>query len=168
MSKHIINMLYNPGSISTAGTGQGTDDQETRVLLTGNNLSTCTSLGHRDYHQLEELEALVQADDEMGILSRLRSLKEQLRDGMATELRPVLLKEFNQYMSHALQHHPKSQRIFQNSLEVILTIKKDIDDSPQTNGYISQLEWVELERSVYCLSEWEDGMKSNQEFTFLS
>jgi hypothetical protein len=157
MAKEIINILYNPGSMSTSGTGRNMYSQENLAHTT-----TYAKGSQIDLQMLESLEKLVQSSNEQEIVISLLEFKGSLVLGASIEMRPTILREFNNYLSHVYHNHKNSLTIFQQSLEVILEFKAQIDNLEQPRGYVSQSEWIELERAVYCLSVWED---QNQSFS---
>ena len=94
MSKGIIDILYNPGSVSTPGTGTQTEAFTDTVTCYDDKASQL-SFNEMDSELLSNLEELVQAGNEATVRQALIAFKQKLIFGSSLEIRPTILREFN-------------------------------------------------------------------------
>lgn len=138
MKKNILDILYNPSSLSSVSSNVG---------------SSCQDQGSaNDYHVLEALENLHLAKSESGILKYLECLKQALSWELSRGVCSILLKQFHLFLCRVTREHVNSVELFQKSCVLIEGIKQILGDE---ECLIHESLWVELEKSVYVLSLWQ-------------
>lgn len=154
MSHNILNILYNPASLQscdTTATHFDNSDADHEV---------------QDQKAMSELELLVQAGTKLEVMQALVRLKETLRHPVSLKMRAGFLKEFVLFLARAATEFSTSKLHFQESFQVLLQFKALIDQKSQSQGLISQSEWVLLERALYELSRWEETMAPSDQIGF--
>lgn len=139
MKKNILDILYNPSSISSVSsdTIELRQDQEAAG----------------EHHILEALESLVLAKSESDVCKHLENLKMVLSWGVSQGIQPVLLKQFHLFLCRVTCEHADSVVLFQKSCVLLEGIKQILGDK---ESLIHESLWVELEKSVYVLSLWQN------------
>lgn len=145
MKKNILDILYNPSSISS---------------ISSDRNQICQDQGAaNDYHILEALENLHLAKSESDILKHLENLKQALSWGLSKGIRSILLKQFHLFLCRATQEHVDSVEMFQKCCGLLEEIKRILGDR---ECVIHESLWIELEKSVYVLSLWQNcGLTQN-------
>ncbi|MBF0104843.1 MAG: hypothetical protein HQM16_05905 [Deltaproteobacteria bacterium] len=147
MKNKLLDILYNPGSINTC--------QETEADYQNLSHQNTVDLNQVDYDLLQKLEGLVVADTEEQINHGMLSFYDQLFNGMSSGLRPTMLKEFNNFLNRTTKRYPSSRRLFNQSLKIVIELKNQIDKQNPSQAFIAKEEWVELERALFYLTQWE-------------
>lgn len=145
MKKNILDILYNPSSISSVSSDaiEICQDQEAAG----------------DYPVLEALESLVLAKSESEILKHLESLKGALSGGLSKGIQSILLKQFHLFLCCVTREHLDSVHIFQKSCALLEEMKRLLSDR---ECLVPGSLWVDLEKSVYVLSLWQNcGLNQN-------
>lgn len=142
MKKNLVNILYNPGSVSSV-----------KPSLVPESLEEAVHSLDRDYHILEVLEELVVANNRSEIKKRLETFRESLDHGISVSIQKMVLKEFNTFLSRTMKKYVECGTLFQLCVETVIEIKKHMNEK---QGILGKDAWVELERSIYLLSSWEN------------
>lgn len=147
MKKQITDILYNPGSVQTC-------HQDRQVSYIG--------LEDRDTEVLKVFETLVVASHEVSVEQGLEQLQQEMLAGVSSGMRLIILREFNSFLERVGEIYKQSASLFETSLQTILMFKALIDSQDTQHSSMAQEEWIELERSLYLLSQWEDGLQVEQ------
>ena len=148
MQKNLFNILYNPGSINTCGDGVRVPDYQ----------PDHEELAAQDQILLKQLEEVVLANTEVHIEQQLRALYRQMIVGMSSGLRLVVLREFNKFIQRTTLKHERAKPLFHLCLQIIIEFKNQINGQNPSHGFIGKNEWVELERSLFFLAQWESKL----------
>lgn len=143
----ITDILYNPGSIHTCGPSETLPSRGFVDKLAGD-----------DYDLLYRLEEIVQGDLESKLESDLFSFHLALTEGLDPQLSRLILREFNRFLTRASVVYKHNTNLLTHALHIVKEIKNQIDN--QSKSFMAQDEWVELEKSIYFLSAWEEGLAS--------
>lgn len=148
----IIKILYNPSSLCSVKSGDGW---------------TNPSYLANSYPESEEsLQMISTILREPGarekIMVNLARLNKLMRKEIPLSFRPELFKEVNELTKTLAGRYPQDKQVFQACFEALTTLKEQIDRYPQNMGALSEMEWVELEKVVYLLCDWEDGLEVAQ------
>lgn len=73
-------------------------------------------------------------------------------------LRLSFFKKLNVVMFELMKVHGRDEKIFQLFFDLMTSFKDMIDREPQEDEDLAEEEWQELEKSVYLLCDWEDGV----------
>lgn len=147
MKNKLSDVLYNPGSINTC---QDKDLEQSQEYQTPPQ-----DLNESDYELLKRLEELIIAEGESHIDQKLISFYNQLFSGINPGIRPTIIKEFNNYLHRTSLKHPNSTQLFHQCLQIIIEFKNQIDKQNPAQACISKEEWIELERALFFLTQWE-------------
>lgn len=109
---------------------------------------------------LFEETALILADPSFraGVLIRLKRMQQILTRKIEWHLRPSIFGELNRVLKtlHPIYHD--DTQVYAGLFVLTTALKDQIDAYPQDDAELSLKEWEELERSVYLLCDWEDGI----------
>jgi hypothetical protein len=123
------------------------------------HLNSSYLIRDNDYRLLEVLDTLptqTHADDALKTLTKVI----RLTRNAAGSVRLPAFRKFNSYLSILAKRHAKSRRLFDACAEMVITFRALMDAVKQENPGIAKLEWVELEKSVYQLSLWEELLEA--------
>lgn len=145
-------ILYNPGSIQTptcpsAMLEEGQEDSH-RTL----------ELAESDDRILANLEKLILAENESQIAMSLEVFLKDLQSPISKQLTGLLLGEINRFLERCLRVCPQSNVVFDRSVQLIVALKNKMDGV--TSKQIKSSDWVELERSIYLLTTWEEQLEA--------
>lgn len=73
-------------------------------------------------------------------------------------LRLDFFKKLNGVMSELMKEHGRDEKIFRLFFDLMTLFKDMIDREPQEDEDLAEDEWLELEKSVYLLCDWEDSV----------
>ena len=142
-------MIYNPSAL---GAVNFPEESLTPPLEAYNNQSVelFADLKRRVLHEQNEAH----------LLRKISQLELFFQDPVDLNSRPSLFKEMNDLITVMQKRHGKNLQVFHAIFRAVTALKNQVDSRPQT-GYLSQLEWVELEKAVYHLCDWEDQLDQN-------
>lgn len=80
-------------------------------------------------------------------------------------LRLGLFKKLNAVMSELMKIHDHDEKIFRLFFDLMTSFKNMIDREPHEDEDLAEEEWQELEKSVYLLCDWEDGVSGQNIIT---
>lgn len=109
---------------------------------------------------LFEEAALILADPSFraGVLIHLKRMQQILTRQIEWHLRPGVFRELNRVLKMLHPLYRNDTQIYTALFAITTTLKDQIDTYPQDDAELSVKEWEELERSVYLLCDWEDGI----------
>jgi len=149
MNKKLTDILYNPSDLCTVysqsfATAENTNQRE---------------MDHNDLTSriFEKLTAVVH-----GIQNRSHIIKEltQLSKYMHFEIpkiaRPTVFEKLNEALSALKITYHADKDVYLLCFEITTLFKTQIDKDSQGTQEFSEKEWVELEKCVYLLCDWED------------
>lgn len=148
MSKSLTEILYNPSSINSVG------NQEIDFDYYDQNNKDHWELISNLIHEIQ-LNDLV----ERSIYNKMVQIKRHLISGISLESRIIFCKEYSGLVRYLASKYNHSAEIFQACLKTTVLLKELVDQRPQKQGQLSQQEWVELEKLIYILSNWESQIK---------
>lgn len=154
MSRRLVQVLYNPGSINSVGQDIPVpmdESNKTLVSLQSANLTQLLQLTE-DLH----LESLKNAGGHHHILIQI---KKQLTNPVDLSGRILFLKKFNSAILVLAEQTTSNATVFQACIQVISMMKEIVENEPQPLGADSRGEWVELEKSICHLSHWEGQLE---------
>lgn len=141
MKNKMKDLLYNPGSIATAG--------ESLEELPN-------QLGQAELAILDSLENLVLAHTEQEALLALKRFEICLAEnGQTLKLRQLILSEFNRVIKRLSKLFPNHDILSSVALSATSQFRQTSFNSG--SGIIDQSEWVELERVIVTLTEWQEN-----------
>lgn len=111
------------------------------------------------------VERLAQNQD---VLSELHLVKKCLSSPVAHEKRPEIFRRLNLILGAFFARSESDASIFRICFEIMSLIKEQIDSHPQTDHEYAEEEWIEFEKSVYLLSDWEDQVLHTEKPVWLS
>jgi hypothetical protein len=165
--KGLAEILYNPGNLNTSNCEPiGADELLERIqpfhfhrenLHRSAATDTAMMIRDADYRILETLEELKAATDPVIMSDALSILKRRLPDA-SLDVRPHIIREFAIFMETCMDLHSQSKRLFQSCLEILIELKKGLDTRDQSHGNLIKSEWVEMEKSIYRLTIWENQL----------
>lgn len=163
-TSRLIEILYNPGSVDSSRDSQ--DNCVQPFHFHGEDVIQADSVAaedepavlDHDAHLFQSLENLFCQNSDVLAQKGLRRFSHLIHGPMTLGIRSTLLKGFNSYVRACAQNFPYSIGIFQGCLEVIIAFKKQMDDMDARFGHRHKDEWLELERAIYLLGMWEEGL----------
>lgn len=123
------------------------------------HLNSSYLIRDNDYRLLEILDTLptqTHTDDTLKTLTKVIHLTRHA----AGSVRLPAFRKFNACLSILAKRHAKSRRVFEACAEMVITFRALMNSVQQENPGIAKLEWVELEKSVYQLSLWEELLEA--------
>jgi hypothetical protein len=147
MSKQLIKILYNPSSISSAKSEQMSFDEGFLNSKIGaeDPLLLIAELSHTTIAERICYDKLV-------------NLKRALSLPQVPKNRPTLLINFNVLLKYLATHYTGNMNVFQCAVQIIMLLKEHVETRPQAQSQSLRSEWVELEKSIYTLSSWENQL----------
>lgn len=143
LSQNFGNLIVVPSSVATAGfvervpTGKpGLPASESLMLLTQGVVD-----------RLAQQESVVE---------ELILIKRHLSQPLPRADRLEIFRRLNLILGAFFALSEGSPEIFRHCFEIMTHIKEQIDTEPQSDAELAEEEWVEFEKSVYLLSDWED------------
>lgn len=155
MSKRLVQVLYNPGSISSVGSNTPAPDEPMHsgsVLVSLKNTNANILLGLVESLRLDQYI-------EKESYQKLIRIKKQLMGPLDMATRVVFLQNFNGAISNLANRFGTHADLFQACVQVISMAKEIIEKEPQPFGTDSRQEWVNLEKAIYHLSQWEGQLE---------
>jgi len=143
MKKDLVKILYQPTGLHTCR-----DSSEATI-------QTRVFLSHEEHDLLEIFERLIQSTKEIEIEQNLLEFHDKMIYSLESPLRYTLLKEYNGLLERFVANYGQSYTLFRQSLRVILQFKNAMTNEQSPEHYATQAEWIELERSLYLLCEWD-------------
>ena len=151
MSKKLMQILYNPGSINSVGAESSLTEEP------GSNLIHLTLKGADDGSLSELVESLVLGETATKqTYHQLSQIKKILVSPLSFQTRLNFLESFNVALPHLANRFSAQMEIFQACVQTITLLRDVIEEKPQPNGGDSRHEWVEMEKAVFHLSQWEN------------
>lgn len=164
----LTEFLYNAGNLNTSVCDEpGTDEILERIqpfhfhrekLYRTRDTEEALLICDADYRILEILEGLKLDLDLSRLVDNLVSLKRRLPEA-SLDVRPSVIREFTLFLESCAGRFNQSKRLFQSCLEVLIELKKLLDARDQTHGSAIKSEWVEMEKSIYQLTVWENQLE---------
>ena len=149
MSKRLVNILYRNDSIDICHPSSGDECSST-------DKETSLAMSEVDYQMLLCLEDLILASQETQVISRLLAFYRQLHLEVSMGMRAIMLREFNKFLQRVSKKFTRSHTLYRSCLQVVIEFKNQMDGR---QGIMNQEEWIELEKSIYLLSAWENECK---------
>ena len=151
MSQNLIKLLYNPSSLSSISPSEKKETSH-------EDLKTFVQKGSGEKIFDLMTGATTQSNPKNAYL-QLVSMKKILLDSMGFGVRYFFLKRLNPFLETLSNLYQGHMEIFQASIQIVNLIKNQIEHCPQQLHQDSKVEWIELEKSVYTLSRWEDQLQ---------
>lgn len=142
----------------------------------GQNLATvvykrsAANDGELNYQNYEEMilegisDVYAALKDPYQMRQRLRYMNQLIRLHVPLEIRTNLFRQLNSLTGTLMTTYVEDREIFNLCFNMITTFKNHIDAKEQDDQRLNEMEWEELEKSVYLLCDWEDQvvLGSNQ------
>lgn len=96
--------------------------------------------------------------DKNAVCHLLNQTRELIRLEMPLVIRVVFFKRLNSLLSELMTEYCHDKMVFSLFFDLMSLFKEKIDDCPQEDSDQSEDEWLELEKSVYSLCDWEDAV----------
>ena len=103
--------------------------------------------------------------EQRNVFPLLVQIKHLLHFDIPLSARPSILKELNKILGALFYQYPSDQSLFNQAQETMTLLNAQIDKKSQTDSQMEELEWDELQKTIYLLSDWEDQIKYNQPAT---
>lgn len=161
-TSRLIEILYNASSVDSSHQAEESAVQlfhfHGEDVAENEDRSDESSALDHEVHLFESLENLFCQNSDTLAQKELQHFSRLIRGPMTLGIRVALLRGFNSYVKACAQNFPYSVSVFQGCLEVIVTFKKQMDDMDARFGHRHKEEWLELERAIYLLGVWEEGL----------
>lgn len=149
-NKNLINLIYNPSSLCMTETKGYSYEQKPNE-----------DSPNPPAESLQMISEIMDVQkNPKAVVRALKKLKNFIHDDVPLSFRPELFKEMNHVIKTLQRHYMDSQTVFSASFHAITALKEQIDKNPQPESSLAELEWVELEKAVYLLCNWEDELDS--------
>jgi len=140
------------------------NDQNTSMESVVFSLQEVSMNDSIDLDILGQFEGLMQAKEEADISEKLIRFTRLLECGVSGVFLSQMMREFNLFLNRTALRYPDSKKLFCLSLGAVIDLKKQMDLHPQGGGGLSPLDWVEVEKALFCLSEWEGHFSQESVF----
>lgn len=151
MSYNLVKLLYNPSSLSSISPSEKKDSAH-------QDLETFVNKGSGE-KIFDFMTNTITQNSPKNASLQLISMKKILLDPMGFGVRYFFLKRLNAFLETLSNLYQGHMEIFQASIQIVTLIKNQIEHYPQQLHQDSRAEWIELEKSVYTLSRWEDRLQ---------
>lgn len=143
--------------------------------LVGENLASLNT--HVSQHRYKEIELadygatifnLIESvhfalENESGIELIMDKINNVVMLAVPTDFRPQVFERLNQLVTLLMGHYLHSRKIYDLAFKLMTAFKNHIDNEPQIDEALAGREFVELEKAVYLLSDWEDQVSQSIE-----
>lgn len=146
MTNKLKDILYNPSSISSI------------VQKAAQNPNYHPVQTHeRDKTLVGLVQSLSRCPDSEAILSHFSQMETLVSQGVSYPILSLAIKKLNITLPVFFHQYHSQNQIYQACLNFLATLKEKLDESAD-QGLVEQRSWVDLETSLYWLSEWEMGL----------
>lgn len=94
--------------------------------------------------------------DNQNNLRQLQRLHKLMFENIDIKIRPFVFKNLNFILGGFFANQENNLGLYELCFAIITCLKNQIDREAQTNEDHSEMEWEELSKSVYLLSDWHD------------
>lgn len=121
------------------------------------------SLDFENYEEyILDLLALMQDDvrSRNRLVRNLMRIKNLIRLELPLKIRPTVFRQINSLSGMVMMVHTRDQEIYNHCHQILTMIKTYIDEEEQTCNALNEIEWEELQKTFYLLTDWEDFLKA--------
>jgi len=110
-----------------------------------------------DEHVLDVLARIYQEINQPGqVMKYVAQLKNLFHIDIPLSFRPSLFRQLNSLLGTLMTVYVNDDKMYQSCFELMTIFKYQIDRFQQSDHELSELEWNELEKSIYLMCDWED------------
>lgn len=155
MNKKLIDIIYNPGDVCTLTPGDWDVGREAPGTGSANDAVSLV---------FELMAGVVGSlKDRPQLVDRLATLTKHLHLEIPLEVRPDVFLRLNELLRGIKFSCGKDRALYLLCFEMATIFKMQIDRAHQKTLALSDREWVELEKCVYLLCDWEDEVIYDKE-----
>ena len=100
-------------------------------------------------------DSLSNISDKAQIAENIQSFAQLIHFEIPMQDRPMLFAKLNDLMSNLMMSFSDDKDIYNLAFFVTTLFKNQIDKAEQASNEMNNLEWAELEKSIYLMSDWE-------------
>lgn len=121
-----------------------------------------------DYESYEEsvMDILACVNDEkdnpQSVMSGVTTLKNLFLIDVPQTFRPSLFRQLNSLVSSLMISYSTHREVYDRVFAMMTAFKNQIDQASQQNEDLAEIEWEEMQKVVYLLTDWEDAVNSDQ------
>lgn len=153
MNKKLVEWIYNPTALCVVKTENGFSS----------NIFESLPANFHPQEPLQVINSILKSQTQTKIvLKALKRLATLMKKDTPLSFRPELFKQMNALLKILNKRFANHKAIFKASFAAITALKEQIDHKAQSSITLSELEWVELEKAVYLLCDWEDEIEFSE------
>lgn len=95
-------------------------------------------------------------ENQTQVAENLAAINKYLALELPLDDRPHIFKHLNYLLGAFFANRVLDKNLYHLCFEMMSALKIQIDKQEQDNAVLSEIEWEELEKSVYLLSDWKD------------
>lgn len=93
---------------------------------------------------------------------KLRHMANLFQIEVPLESRPALFRQLNSLMSTLMTAYIEDKGVYESCFQAATAFKNQLDQQEQADDTFAEIEWEELQKSVYLLTDWEDHFRFQQ------
>lgn len=152
MTKRSLNLIYNPTALCAV--------KSDGPSFTSSQIKTVAKRTQEPIRVMETI--LANPFKSKILLTALKRLEALMQKEIPLATRPELFKQMNHMVTKLYKRFPQDQQIFMSIFNSVTALKLQIDHQPQTTASLVELEWIELEKAVYHLCDWEEELQTEE------
>lgn len=94
------------------------------------------------------------------LLRNLSRISNLIRLEMPIKVRPTVFRQINSLAGTLMMVYTRDREVFESCQQVMTLVKSHIDAEEQVLDELNEIEWEELQKSVYLLTDWEDFLNA--------
>jgi hypothetical protein len=94
------------------------------------------------------------------VLNDLKTLTNLFLIDVPKDSRPTIFRQLNSLIGSLMVSHKQNVEIYQAVFNMMTAFKDQVENHPQQDEELAEMEWTELQKVVYLLTDWEDGLEN--------
>lgn len=96
------------------------------------------------------------------VIFELKLIRRELTFPLEIVKRPEVFRRLNLLLGGFFAKFETEREVFELCFEIMTLMTRQVEEIPQKDKFLAEKEWVEFEKSVYLLTDWEDQFKETQ------
>jgi hypothetical protein len=109
------------------------------------------------------IEKVQMANDRDTLIESLKKFSNLCQLGIPMSMRPCIFQQLIMNGSDLMVRYLKDKEVFNAYFTLLNTLKAQLDSKPQRSPELQDIEWQELQKLIYILSDWEDFAAEGQQ-----
>lgn len=145
-----------------------TNQPKNNVIFLTTNIATQTTYSPTqnrevDYERYEDsvndiIARIFEEQENMYfVLSDLKTLTNLFLIDVPKDSRPNIFRQLNSLIGSLMVSHKQNAEVHQAVFTMMTAFKDQVENHPQKDEELAEMEWDELQKLVYLLTDWEDS-----------